>query len=81
MSEDQRPVGHVHIDIFISVGVPNARVAAPVDNHWQMVRQNSHRAAGTAGDTPASTLEKRFTMRVTNRSVRRVNCAHDVLSK
>ena len=74
MAKDQRPIGHVQVDVLLSVDVPDARAFAPHGHQRQVVRQHAHRAVVAASNASASPLQKQLRLRCPlNSSVRRLN--------
>ena len=60
VSEDQRPVGHVQIDVLLSVDIPNAATFAADRHQRQVIGQHAHRAVVAASNAGASPFQKLF---------------------
>ena len=54
VSENQRPISHVQVNVFVAVGVPQTRPLAAVGDQREVIGQDAHCAAIAAGQTPPS---------------------------
>ncbi len=74
MAKDERPVGHVQVDVLLPVNVPDARTFTPHRDQWQVIGQHAHRAIVAASNAGASPFEEHFRLRCrVNSSVSRLN--------
>jgi len=57
MTQNERPVGHVQVKVFIAVHVPDSGALASGGDERKMVGQHAHRAAVPARDRLSAALE------------------------